>query len=58
MGYPTFSFGRICGPKFQNPCFYVPGSLQIGIYLNICSTSVNSKCACGVQTFHSELSVV
>ena len=35
MSYPTFSFGRICGPKFQNLCLYVTGSLQIGTHLNI-----------------------
>ena len=35
MGYPTFNFGRMCGPKFQNLCFYVPGSLQIGTHLTL-----------------------
>ena len=30
MSYPTFSFGPICGPKFQNLCLYVTGYLQIG----------------------------
>ena len=33
MSYPTFSFGRIGGPKFQNLCLYVTGSLKIGTHL-------------------------
>ena len=33
MSYPTFSFGRICGLKFQNLCLNVTGSLQIGTHL-------------------------
>ena len=32
MSYPTFSFGPICGPKFQNLCLYVTGYLQIGTH--------------------------
>ena len=56
MRYPTFSFGRICGPKFQNLSLYVTGSLQIGIHLNIQLFSTRS--ARGFHTFHSELSVV
>ena len=28
MSYPTFSFGRICGPEFQNLSLYVTGNLQ------------------------------
>ena len=35
MSYPTLSFGRICGTKFQNLCFFVTGSLQIGTQLNV-----------------------
>ena len=35
ISYPTFSFGRICGPKFQNLVLYVTGYLQIGSHLNI-----------------------
>ena len=41
MSYPTFSFGRICGPNFKTYAFDVTDSLQIGKY----STSFNSKCA-------------
>ena len=32
MSYPTFSFGRICGPKFQNLGLYVTDYLQIGTH--------------------------
>ena len=56
MSYPTFSFGRICGPKFQNLCLCVTGSLQIGTHLNIQLFSTRS--ARGFQTFYRELSVV
>ena len=56
MSYPTFSFGRICGPKFQNLCLYVTDYLQIGTHFNIHSFTTRS--ARGFQTFHSELSVV
>ena len=35
MSYPTLSFRRICGTKFQKLCFFVTGSLQIGTHLNI-----------------------
>ena len=42
MSYPTFSFARICGPKFQNLCLFVTGYLQIGTHLN---TLFNSKCS-------------
>ena len=56
MSYPAFSFGRICGPKFQNPCLYVTGSLQIGTHLNIQLFATQSMR--GFQTCHSELSVV
>ena len=35
MSYPTFSFGRIGGPKLQNLCLHVTGYLQIGTHLNI-----------------------
>ena len=52
MSYPTFSFGRICGLKFQHLCLYVTGSLQIGTHLNIQLLSTRS--ARGFQTFHSE----
>ena len=56
MSYPTFSFGRICDPKFQNLCLYVTCSLQIGTHLN--SQLFSTRSARGFQTFHSELSVV
>ena len=55
MNYPTFSFGRICGPKFQNLCLFVTGYLQIGTHLNIHSFQLE---VLGFQTFQSELSVV
>ena len=35
MSYPTFSFGRICGPKFQNLCLQVAGYLQMWTHLSI-----------------------
>ena len=54
MSYPTFSFGRICGPKFQR--FYVADNLQIGIHLNIHPFQLEVHA--GFQTFQSELSVV
>ena len=56
MSYPTFSFGRICGPKFQR--FYVTGiyNLQIGTHLNIHPFQLEVRA--GFQTFQSELSVV
>ena len=54
MSYPTFSFGRTCGPKFQR--FYVTGNQQIGTHLNIHPFQLE-VCA-GFQTFQSELSVV
>ena len=53
MSYPTFSFGRICGPKFQR--FYVTGNL-IGTHLNIHPFQLEVRA--GFQTFQSELSVV
>ena len=56
MSCPTFSFGRICGPKFQNRSLYVTGNLQIGTHLN--SHSFQLKVRAGFQTFQSELSVV
>ena len=52
---PTFSFGRICGPKFQNLCLCVTGYLQIGTDLNIHSFQLE---VLGFQTFQSELSVL
>ena len=55
MSYPTFSFGRICGPKFQNLCLFVTGYLQIGTYLNIHFFQLE---VLGFQTFQSELSVL
>ena len=56
MSYPTFSFGCICGPKFQNLCLYVTGSLQIGTHLNI--QLFSNRSARGFQIFHRKLSVV
>ena len=56
MSYPTFSFGCICGPKFQNLCLYVTGSLQIGTHLHI--QLFSNRSARRFQTFHSKLSVV
>ena len=53
---PTFNFGCICGPKFQNLCFQVPGSLQIGTRLKI--QLLLTRSTRGFHTFHSELSVV
>ena len=47
MSYLTFSFGCICGPKFQNICLYVTGYLQRGTHLYIHS-------ARGLQTFISQ----
>ena len=35
LRWRDMGFERICGPKFQIPCFYVPGSLQIGTDLSI-----------------------
>ena len=55
MSYPTFSFGRICGPKFQNLCLFITGYLQIGTHLNIHSFQIQ---VLGFQTFQSELSVL
>ena len=55
MSYPTFSFGRIFGPKFQNLCLFVTGYLQIGTHLNFHSFQLE---VLGFQTFQSELSVV
>ena len=55
MSYPTFSFGRICGPKFQNLCLFVTGYLKIGTHLNIHSFQID---VLGFQTFQSVLSVV
>ena len=56
MSYPTFSFGRICGPNFKTYAFDVTDSVQIGTHLNIQLLSTPS--ARGFQTFHCELSVV
>ena len=56
MSYPTFSFGCICGPKFQNLCLYVTSYLQIGTHLN--HSLFSTRSALGFQTFHSELTVV
>ena len=56
MSYPTFGFGRICGPKFQNLSLYVTGNLQIGTHLNIHSFQLEVRA--GFQTFQSELSVI
>ena len=55
MSYPTFNFGRICGPKFQNHCLFVTCYLQIGTHLNIHSFQLE---VLGIQTFQSELSVI
>ena len=57
MSYPTFSFGCICGPKFQNPCLYVTGYLQIGTDLYIHSFQLEVRAGFR-HLFHSELLVV
>ena len=57
MSYPTFSFGCICGPKFQNLCLWrnwFSTNRDPFKYIQLLST----RSARGFQTFHSELSVV
>ena len=43
MSYPTFSFGCICGLKFQNPCLYITGYLQLGTHLYIHSLQLEVR---------------